>query len=74
MFASKAAKCCTLPITAFITTFGRSSVTQVNKQPWTLMRVQKYASQARHTLRRQAEKTKTFKERIMAPAGDGGIP
>lgn len=71
MLLSQAVRCSPLPLTAFVTTLGRSAVSKVTpKQPWLTMRVQTYASESRHALRRGAQKTKTMKERIMAPAGD----
>lgn len=74
MLAAQAVRCSTLPLTAFVTTFGRATVTKVvPKQPgWLTTRLQTYASESRHAVRRQVQQTKSLKESIMAPAGDTG--
>ncbi|KAK7112216.1 growth hormone-inducible transmembrane protein-like [Littorina saxatilis] len=70
MMLAQAARCSTLPLTAFVTTLGRTSVPALlPKQPCLATRLQTYASESRHALRR-ATKTRTWKDTIMAPAGD----
>ena len=76
MLAARAVRCSTLPLTAFVTTLGKASITKVApRQPgWLTTRIQTYASESRHAVRRQVEQTrrKTLKETVMAPAGDTG--
>lgn len=73
MLAARAARCFSLPLTTFVTTLGKSSITGVvPKQPLLTVRIQLYASESRNAVRRQVSRAKSLKERLLAPAGDSG--
>lgn len=74
MLAARAARCFSLPLTTFVTTLGKSSITGVvPKQPLLTVRIQLYASESRNAVRRQVSRAKSLKERLLAPAGDSAF-
>lgn len=75
MFAARLSGSC-IPLTAFVSGLNKSRSIKPVIQAYNVTRAQTYASQPKSArfARRQAKdgEAKTFKERVMAPAGEGG--
>jgi hypothetical protein len=74
MFAARLSGSC-VPLTAFVSSLSKGQSIKPVLRSYNVTRIQRYASQPKSSrfARRQNAQSQTFKEKLMAPAGEGGM-
>ncbi|XP_060580523.1 growth hormone-inducible transmembrane protein-like [Ruditapes philippinarum] len=74
MFAARLSGSC-VPLTAFVSSLSKGQSIKPVLRSYNVTRIQRYASQPKSSrfARRQNAQSQTFKEKLMAPAGEGAF-